>query len=305
MSCPGKGTILPTCGAGFWGELVLGGHAGFNRSVPSAVAACLGIAGGLCEAFLDGPLCGRQLPDTAGDATCLKPAAAEESEEPAGTPGRSCEDCVAMFAATEVRPADGAPQRRCYDCGEAKHACLGGTLCAAGHHGTACGDCAAGHYRLGGRCHACPSHSSVVLIAAGAGFLLTAAAVYAWGGRLDGFVTLHVLLTHGQLLATFANFEANWPHLFRGVMRWLGALAMFNVDFAVHPECTAPVSPFAKWLVTLGTPFYFALLFALWYGCAVLRLGCRAARGDTAAAAAAAAAKARVRGAVQVLKIGG
>jgi hypothetical protein len=211
MSCPGEGTILPTCGPGFWGEEALDGHAGFNfnRSIPSAVAACLGVAGGLCEEFLAGPRCGRLLPDTAGDATCLKPAAAankaEGSEEVAGPPDRSCADCLAMFAPTEVRPIDGAPQRRCYDCGETKHACLGGTLCAPGHSGTACGDCSADHYQIGGKCHACPSHSSVVLIAAGAGFLLTAAAVYAWGGRLDGFVTLHVLLTHGQLLATFGT----------------------------------------------------------------------------------------------------
>ena len=93
-----------------------------------------------------------------------------------------------------------------------------------------------------------------------------AAGMYKFGGSAEGFASFGIVITHMQVVSTFSGLNVHYPSQFKEVIGWIGDVLMFRLDGLAHPECSFQVSPFVKWCLFLCTPFYFALLYLLWYG---------------------------------------
>ena len=73
------------------------------------------------------------------------------------------------------------------------------------------------------------------------------------------------MITHCQLVSSFASFKIAWPKQFQEAMRTLSAVFSFKLDFIAHPECSARITHLEKWSLFLAVPFVFASMYGMYF----------------------------------------
>lgn len=133
---------------------------------------------------------------------------------------------------------------------------LGSTQCANGYTSNRCALCEKGeYYRMGGKCHKCPSTSAFLIVML---FIIVFALCFAvlFTSRPSPYKysSLGVAFTWTQIVSLFGSLPMQWPTV---VQSTYDSASFVNFNFELFaPECSSSVDFRAKWFLKIFIPVF-------------------------------------------------